>query len=187
MFGGTGSDEDLVQKVSGALAVNVEVFRADHKLLGQWSKGGEGEGEYRQRWTTHKMVPKRTDDRFHKAIAFSRASPGDSSVINGPIESGQRVPLAPGTSRIDVKRTEEFQEVLKGVIQWSRQMTIVLGRQNQATPRRWRHHQRRLRMPSPNQQGRLNWERLTEDEVQAAWARGETSSFEWAGFNLYFG
>ncbi|WP_437527372.1 hypothetical protein WME79_42680 [Sorangium sp. So ce726] len=30
-------------------------------------------------------------------------------------------------------------------------------------------------------------ERLTEDEVQAVWARGETPSFEWAGFNLYFG
>lgn len=116
----------FVQKFP-VLVVNVEVFGADHKLLGQWSKGGEGEGEYRQRWINYVNGPKRTDDRFHKAIAFSRASPGDSSVINGPIESGQRVLLAPGTSRIDVKRTEEFQEVLKGVIQWSRQMTIVLG------------------------------------------------------------
>jgi hypothetical protein len=33
----------------------------------------------------------------------------------------------------------------------------------------------------------VDCERLTEDEVQAAWARGDTPSFKWAGFNLYFG
>lgn len=30
-------------------------------------------------------------------------------------------------------------------------------------------------------------ERLSEDELLAAWERGDTPSFEWAGFHLYFG
>ncbi|MEX0702316.1 MAG: hypothetical protein WD069_09495 [Planctomycetales bacterium] len=29
--------------------------------------------------------------------------------------------------------------------------------------------------------------RLSEDEIQAAWARGDTPSYQWAGFHLYFG
>ncbi|WP_437763780.1 hypothetical protein WME77_38160 [Sorangium sp. So ce764] len=116
----------FVQKFP-VLVVNVEVFGADHKLLGQWSKGGEGEGKYRREWIDYVNGRERTDDRFHKSIAFSRASPGDSSVINGWIEIGQRVLLTPGTSEISIGRTEQFREVLKGVIQWSRQMTIVLG------------------------------------------------------------
>ncbi|MDC0683125.1 hypothetical protein [Sorangium atrum] len=118
--------QGFVQKFP-VLVVNVEVFGADHKLLGHWSKGGEGEGDYRPGWLDYVNGPERTDDRFHRAIAFSRASPNDSNVSNGSVKRGQRVLLIPGTSKIDVQRTEQFREVLNGVVQWSRQMTIVLS------------------------------------------------------------
>ena len=109
------------------LVVNVEVFGADHQLLGHWSKGGEGEGDYRPGWVDYVNGPDRADDRFHKAIAFSRAAPTDPKVLDGSVRKGQRVLLTPGTSDIDVARIVQFRAVLDGVIQWSRQTTVVLS------------------------------------------------------------
>ena len=107
------------------IVVAAEVFGASYDLIGHWMLPKPDFGPKRDPWLDYMNGEGRKETPKHEAIVFARASLEDADNL---ITKGDRVLIYPISGQIDRPKTKEFHELLAGVMQWSRQETVVFSR-----------------------------------------------------------